>query len=94
MVVIQQLQNTGIYVCQSLLLDHLIDYGGPLLLCLLHTQLYFNNQVSCLIRDWRFHQVSSLKYFSNDFISISFYIFDVYVWDTILLFIYLFLFGE
>ena len=30
----------------------------------------------------------------EDIISISFYIFDVYVWDTILLFIYLFLFGE
>ena len=57
------LQNTGIYVCQSLL-DHLIDCGGPYtVMCI--TQLYFDNQVSCLIRFWRFHQVLSLKYFSN-----------------------------
>ena len=52
-------------MCQSLQLDHLIVVVGLILLCLLHTQLYFDNQVSCLIRGWRFHQVSSLKYFSN-----------------------------
>ena len=55
-------------MCQSLLLVHLIECGGPytvMLLLLLYTQLYFDNQVSCLIRGWRFNQVSSLKYFSS-----------------------------
>ena len=31
----------------------------------IQTQLYFDNQVSCLIRGWRIDQVLSLKYFFN-----------------------------
>ena len=31
----------------------------------IHTQLYFDNQVSCQIRGWRIDQVLSLKYFFN-----------------------------
>ena len=43
--VILSLQNTGINVCQSLLLVHLIEYGGPYTVMFYNTQLYFNNQV-------------------------------------------------
>ena len=37
----------------------------PYTVMFVNTQLYFDNQVSCLIRGWRFHQVLSLKYFFN-----------------------------
>ena len=59
------IQNIGINVCQSILLVHLIECGGPYAVMFYNTQLYFDNQVSCLIRGWRFNQVSSLKYFSS-----------------------------
>ena len=52
-------------MCQSLLLVHLIKCGGPYTVMFYNTQLYFDNQVSCLIRGWRFNHVSSLKYFSS-----------------------------
>ena len=61
--IVYTVRNTGIYVCQSLLLVHLIEYGGPYTVMFYNTKLYFDNQVSCLIRGWRFNQVSSLKYF-------------------------------
>ena len=60
-----QIRNTGINVCQSLLLVHLIECGGPYTVMFYNTKLLFDNQVSCLIRGWRFNQVSSLKYFSS-----------------------------
>ena len=59
------LQNTGINVCQSLLLVHLIRCGWPYTVMFNITKLYFDNQVSCLIRGWSFNQVQSLKYFSS-----------------------------
>ena len=52
-------------MCQSLLLVHLIKCGGPYTVMFYNTQLYFDNQVSCLIRGWRFNQVTSQKYFSS-----------------------------
>ena len=34
----------------------------PSTVMFIYTQLYFNNLVNCLIRDWRIDQVISLKY--------------------------------
>ena len=52
-------------MCQSLLLVHLIRCGWPYTVMFNITKLYFDNQVSCLIRGWSFNQVQSLKYFSS-----------------------------
>ena len=52
-------------MCPVTTTSSLVKCLCPYTVMFINTQLYFDNQVSCLIRGWRFHQVLSLKYFFN-----------------------------
>ena len=52
-------------MCPVTTTSSLVKCLWPYTVMFINTQLYFDNQVSCLIRGWRFHQVLSLKYFFN-----------------------------